>query len=99
MTHLFTPESYDLAGTPKLNGRKATTVKLHFGGFELDHTDALHMHLAGKLDLGQPILLVLHAVPVRRDWDENAGDEGSTVTCTYRVSIDDVTAAQETNPA
>lgn len=88
MTTMFDPATYDLEGTPKLNGRKAGSIVIQFDGFELDHTDALHMALAGALELGQPVKLTVAALPAKRTWAEK--DE--TVGVTYRIAIEDISA-------
>jgi hypothetical protein len=90
MGHLFTPESYDLEGTPKLNGRKASNIKVNLGSIDLDETDPIHMKLAGKLELGQPIALLITATPAKRDWDENTTEDGTAITCTYKLAVEDI---------
>ena len=85
---MFNAEMYDLAGTPRLNGRKASSIVVAFDSFELDHTDALHMALAGKLELDHPITLTVTAKPAKRAWNER--EDGVGVT--YRITIEDIAA-------
>ncbi len=88
---LFAVEAYDLEGTPKLNGRKASSVVLSFESFELDHTDAEHMALVGKLMQGRPVAVRLELHAGKRTWAERTDDDGvDNVGYTLRVAVKDI---------
>ena len=85
---LFPAATYDLEGTPVLNGRKAKTVALAFDAYELKRSNAEHMALAGRLEPGESVRLTVVANVVRRAWAENDED----VRVTYRLEIEELDA-------
>jgi len=87
---LFAASTYDLEGTPTLNGAKATTISISFDTFELDHTDAQHMNLAGKLEQGDTLTLVVTARATKRQWSERPDAETDQVGRGYRLTIRDI---------
>jgi hypothetical protein len=89
---MFDPSSYDLEGTPTLNGQKASSIQLAFESFELDHTDAQHMLLAGQLEDGETLTLTVTAKPSRRSWAERPDADTDRLGRRYTLTIRDVTA-------
>lgn len=90
--HLIDPSEYDLEGHPKLDGRKAQTLPVGFDSFELDHTDAQHMKLAGRLEEGGYITLTVTAYVARRSWTQRLDGDKDTLSRFYRIHIEDITA-------
>lgn len=89
---MFDPSSYDLEGTPTLNGAKATSIVLSFDSFELDHTDAEHMKLAGLLEQSGHLTLTVEAKPTKRSWNERPDAEQDQVGRSYKLTIRDISA-------
>ena len=87
---IFAPEAYDLEGTPTLNRTKATSIKLAFDTFELDHTDAQHMLLAGMLEGDETITITVTARPTGRGWVERPDAETDRVGRRYTLTIRDI---------
>jgi hypothetical protein len=87
---MFDPTSYDLEGTPTLNGTKATSIIVTFEAFDLDHTDAQHMELAGRLEQGETLTLTVTAKATKRQWSERPDAESDQVGRSYRLTIRDI---------
>jgi hypothetical protein len=87
----FDTTQFDLEGTPTLNGHKATVVIVSFDAFELDHTDAEHMKLAGRLEQGETLTLTVTAKPTKRQWSERPDADQDKIGRAYRLTIRDIT--------
>jgi len=92
-TQMFDPSTYDLEGTPTLNGEKASTIVIAFEAFELDHTDEAQMLLAGKLEEGETVSITVTAKPTKRAWAERPEAEKpeDRLGRRYTLTIRDVT--------
>jgi len=91
-TQAFDTATYELEGTPKLQGTKAGTIVIAFEPFELDHTDADHMLLAGRLENGQTITINVQAAATKRAWIERIdADPHDQLGRRYTLTIRDVT--------
>jgi hypothetical protein len=96
---MFDPSEYDLEGTPALHGEKATKITIAFEAFELDHTDAEHMLLSGRLEAGETVTVSVTAKATKLGWVERPdapppGEKGSDERRgrRYTLTIRDVTA-------
>jgi hypothetical protein len=83
---LFEGATYDIEGTPELNGRKAKTIVLSFEPYELDRTELEHMELASRLEPEAEIRLALITTVAKRAWNETVDE----VRVVYRLEILDV---------
>lgn len=89
---MFDPSTYDLEGTPALGDQKASTIVVAFEPFELDHTDAQHMLLAGQLEEGDTLTITVTAKATKRSWSERPDAESDRLGRRYTLSIRDISA-------
>lgn len=90
---IFDAAAYDLPGTPKLNGRKASQVTLAIENVELDRTDADHMALAERLEQGELVNVTVSIGISKRSYVDSRTDGGSDLAVTLRVAVTDFAAA------
>lgn len=88
---IFDTTAYDLEGHPKLNGHKARNIPVAFDTYDLDHTDAQHMKLAGQLETDQELTLTIRCHVTKRGWNEKLDPDNPDLTRTYRLTITDIT--------
>lgn len=86
-TEAFDPTPYEVAGTPRLNGRKADTITLTIEPLELDRTDTDDMNIAGRLEAGELVHITCALHLKRRTYNDNLANTDHDLNVTLRTAI------------
>jgi hypothetical protein len=84
---IFSAEAYNL-NIPKLDGRKATDLRITFSGFGcLDRTSEDDLELLEAMRLGKPVRLIVTGTIAGKSFRLGTGeDEPLSYSCTVRVA-------------